>query len=277
MLGLLKGFSRSKMNGKRLIFCINSGRTGSEYLAKLLDTAPEVTAYHQPKPTMAGKYLSMINESLYHKTYSKRRVKCKAIDQELKKIGKGSVYCETSNMFIKTFFDVVMTSFKNVEVIVLRRQLSKVLKSFIELGYFTSKIDTKWPEWLSSPNAATAAIPCIDKDENLDHYDICIAYLLDIEARAVRFQKDYPNVKIHHVRLEHLNSNDSVEHLFQDLQITPSTNTNKFIGSVQNIMKAEKKSAAISTSLDYCKERLQRYLEKAQTLGIEIPLTFVVE
>jgi len=60
-------------------------------------------------------------------------------------------------MFIKTYFDVIMNDFLNVDVIILRRDIASVLKSFIELGYF-SKSNKMWPKWMHYPDAVTSAI-----------------------------------------------------------------------------------------------------------------------
>ena len=52
---------RKKLLNHRLIFCINSVRCGSGYLAKLLGSAKEVRSYHEAVPQMIGPYLHMIN------------------------------------------------------------------------------------------------------------------------------------------------------------------------------------------------------------------------
>jgi len=67
---------------------------------------------------------------------------------------------------------------------------------------------------MSSPNAATAVLPAIGPDTTLDQFDLSIAYLLDIEARAVRFKIEYPHVRTHEVRLEELNEIKGVEEFF---------------------------------------------------------------
>ena len=44
-----------------------------------------------------------------------------------------------------------------IDIVVLRRDLAFVLKSFVELGYFSPRNPLSF-EWMSSPNAATAAL-----------------------------------------------------------------------------------------------------------------------
>lgn len=219
---------------------------------------------------MNGSFLHMINELPYDRTVKKRRIKCNAIKKILNGLPAGQIYCETNHMFIKTFFDVVIKEFRNVDVIILRRELSHVLKSFVELGYFSSK-NTAWPDWMSSPNAQTRAINCIDKDENLDQYDLCIAYLLDIEARARRFQREYPQVNTYEVCLESLCHYPDVVTFFEKLKITPTGQTQEMTGRVLNSRKEAKMRYDNFSEIEYCEERIKAYIKKSMLLGIDVP------
>ena len=263
-------------NQHRLLFCINSGRSGSNYLSRILGTANEIRSYHEAEPTMTGEYLHMINTAPYSASFYRRKIKSKAINRILRELPPEGIYCETSHMFIKTFFDVIIENFKHVEVIILRRELPLVLKSFIELNYFSPE-NTVWPHWMSSPNAQTAALPCIGSDEELDHYDRCIAYLIDIEARAQRFKKDYSSVKTHEIRLESLNNYDKVSNLFQDLRIIPTDKTKEIIGQVINDRNQRKREFNSKTDVEYCRERIALYFKKAKTMGISIPGTLALD
>ncbi len=262
----------------QLLFSINSGRSGSNYLAKLLGTAEEVVSYHESYPTMSAEYLTMVNKFEYQKSVFKRKRKNSSIKEVLFQLPEDKIYCETNHMFIKTFFDVVVQEFPKVEVIILRRYLPKILKSFIELGYFSER-NKHWKFWMSSPNAATAAIPCIDVDKNLDQWDLSIAYLIDIEARAKRFQQEYPNIKTHEVRLESLNDFTNIKSLFKQLSITPTETTKKLCGQQINQRKNTKKkySSEQEVSYSYCQERIEKYIHKAQDLKIQIPTTLALE
>ena len=142
----LRLFQNKRYFNNRMLFCINSGRSGSEYLSKLLCTAKGVNSFHEPEPNMSGKYLRMINEFQYPETFKKRRYKCKGIKKILKRMSSNEIYCETNHMFIKTFFDVILEDFKNVEVIILRRELSLVLKS----GMATKTVWAKYYEILKA-------------------------------------------------------------------------------------------------------------------------------
>ncbi|GFE71052.1 hypothetical protein [Chroococcus sp. FPU101] len=267
-----------KLLSHQLIFCINSGRAGSNYLAELLGTTEEIISYHEPDPAMNGSYLSLINQYDYNYSFKKRRIKSQSIKNILLKLPKDKIYCETNHMFIKTFFDVVIHDFKNIEVIILRRRLASVLKSFIELGYFSSK-NPNWSGWMSSPNAVTSAISCIASDQNLDQYDLCIAYLIDIEARAIRFQKTYSWLKIHEVRLESLIEFSNIQELCKQLKVTPTEKTeNMYKVKINQRSSAKLKYGTQQVGIDYCQQRIKQYIDKATQKGIVIPsLPFILE
>ncbi|ACB52082.1 unknown [Crocosphaera subtropica ATCC 51142] len=266
---------QQKILNHRLIFSINSGRTGSGYLAKLLGTAEEVTGYHEKQPAIIGDYLRMIENQPYERSFNKRRFKSIAIQNELLSFSDNQIYCETNHMFIKTFFDVILRDFNhaNIQVITLRRNLAQTLKSCIELDFF-SPGRKSWTLWFSSPNAVTSAIPCIDSDENLDQYDLCIAYLIDIEARGNRFRQDYPHIKNYQVRLENFQDYDYIESLFTKLTITPTKATQEIYCQKINSKNQKKERRQKKVDIVYCQERINQYIDKAKRMGIILPPNF---
>ena len=255
---------------RRLIFSINSGRAGSKYLAQLLATAPGVKSFHEAEPKMGGEFIAMINSEPLEASREARAVKAEAIAGILRARGPEEIYAETNHTFIKTFFDVVLEDFHNLDVIILRRELVFVLKSFIELGYF-SPLNPLSFSWMSSPNAATAALPAIGPDSSLDQFDLCIAYLLDIEARTERFKMEYPSVRTHEVRLEELNNAAYIEDLFDRLAIIPTAATRELCGQRINERQNRKERANNPTTIAECRRRLADYLQRAKELGIRIP------
>lgn len=248
-------------------------------MAKLLDSAVNAHGYHEPDPKMIRTDLDLVNQRPYEQTFQQRAYKAEGIRAVLRSLPKDAVYCETSHMFIKTFFDVVIDAFPGqIEAIALRRYLPKVLKSFIELGYF-SAANQAWPRWMSSPNAATAAIACIGADSELDQYDLSIAYLIDIEARLLRFQARYPTLKVHEVRVENLKDITRVESLFASLGIEPSQETYRLHSKPANTRKSRKAeySGHQAVDLRYCEERVEQYLLNAKKMGIEMPSTLAMD
>ncbi|MBF2055645.1 MAG: hypothetical protein IGQ45_00185 [Cyanobacterium sp. T60_A2020_053] len=264
--------NEKKIQNHRLIFYINSGRSGSQYLAELLGTAKEVVSFHEPAPPMTGDFLTLANTLDYNNNKSKRirRIKSYTIKNYLRNLPENKVYCETNHMFIKTFFDVICEDFKQVNVIILRRYLPSVLKSFVELGYFSDR-HPNWHLWMSRPDAVTSAIPCLNYQE-LDQYDRCIAYLIDIEARAIRFQQEYPSIITSEVRLESLNNYQNVLELFETLSITPTQATETIytekINQRSNLKIMGKEN---TVSLADCEERINNYIDIAIAQGVKVP------
>lgn len=219
---------------------------------------------------MSGEFIAMINSAPLESSREARRTKADAIAGILRAGRPEEIYAETNHTFIKTFFDVVLEDFHNLDVIILRRELVFVLKSFIELGYF-SPLNPLSFSWMSSPSAATAALPAIGPDATLDQFDLCIAYLLDIEARTERFKMAYPGVRAHEARLEELNEIAYVEALFNRLGIIPTAATRELCGQRINERQNRKKRANNPTTVAECRQRLANYLQKAQERGIRIP------
>lgn len=254
---------------RRLIFSINSGRAGSKYLAQLLGTARSVESFHEAEPKMSGEFMSMINSAPMAASRDQRRIKADAIAAILRS-KPGAIYAETNHAFIKTFFDVVLDDFPSGSVINLRRDLPLVLKSFVELGYF-SPLNPLSFSWMSSPNAATAALPAIGPDSSLDQFDLCIAYLLDIEARAARFREEYPEVPLYEVRLEELNRIEFVEEFFNRLHLVPTAATREVVGQSVNERRPRKEKIGNPATMEECQRRLAEYLKKAKARGINVP------
>ena len=264
------------MSSHRLIFCINSGRSGSKYLASLLGSAQTVDGHHEAVPTMSGCYVTMVNQAGYERSRTARRIKADAISARLEHLPEGTTYAETNHMFIKTFFDVVLERYDDVVVIVLRRELAQVLKSFIELRYFTTD-NPFWRDWMTQPDAVTAALPCVEPLDQLDSVDRSIAYLLDIEARACRFAAQYPRVPRHSVRSETLARWQGVEALLDCLQLTPTDLTRAACGQQINQRLLVKARYGVSVDVTYCRDRIHRYLERARSQGIPLPSDLALE
>ena len=212
---------------------------------------------------MNREYLEMINRLPYEATRTERAVKCQAIADVIRQMEPNQVYAETTHMFIKTFYDVVLEDFHNLEVILLRRNLAHVLRSFIEMGYF-SDLNAYWDKWMSSPAAATAALRPRREISTLNQYDRCIAYLLDIEARGDRFKRKYPHVLVHEVQLESLDRYSVVEKLFVALRISATSRTEDVCRQKINDRNAVKQQVNNPTSLETCRARLEQYLKEAQ-------------
>lgn len=261
---------RESVKDRRLIFTISPGRAGSEYLATLLNTAKNVSAYHEPLPRMNGGYLEMAMNRPLAGSFGKRRIKLLGINRVLSRLDRKTIYAETSHMFIKSFYDVVLDYYENVEVIVLRRPLPEVLKSFIEMGFF-SEINPASPRWMHNPGSANSAAELLKPVDEMDQYEKCIAYLLDIEAMAQAFSANYPHIKTHDTSLETITEIAGAKHLFQDLGAQWTGESDKLYSSVVNSRTFFKSVIGDACPEEYCRERFNQYIQQAIDAGKSIP------
>jgi len=173
-------------------------------------------------------------------------------------------------MFIKSFHDVILEYYENVEVIVLRRPLHKVLKSFIELGFFsdTNPISARW---MHNPDSLNCAAELFKPLDEMDQFEKCIAYLLDIESLAQAFVDNYPNIKTHNITLDILTRIDGAKRFFQDLGARWTLESDRLYSSTVNRKTAYKSAIDYSPSEEYCRERLDQYIQQAQHAGKSIP------
>ena len=262
--------AREKLKNRRLIFTISPGRAGSEYLAKLLNTAVNIHALHEPHPCMNGRILEMAMNMPPAESYGQRRIKLLGINRSLSHLGSDTIYAETSHMFIKSFHDVVLDYYENVDVIILRRQLHKVLKSFIELGFF-SDINPVADRWMHKPGSANSAAELLKPLDEMDQYEKCIAYLLDIEALARAFRINHPDIKTHEITLDSITGVEGARQLFRDLGAQWTEESDRLYSRVVNRKDTYRSAIANLAPEEYCQERLQQYIQQAQATGKSIP------
>lgn len=260
----------------RFLFCINPGRSGSRYLSGLFGSVAEVASFHEAPPPMTGDFLRLAERQPYPETYAARRHKADACRALLAAEPGKNVYAETNHMFIKTFFDVVVNELApgaSVGVVILRRELARTVKSFVELGIYTER-NHAWPDWMGSVEATTRAVDPAVPEKTLTSIERTVAYLVDIEARAQRFRKDFPAVPVFETRLEAIGSDvEEVQRLFAWCGLTQNAATRSLIGKPANERTKRKAAVGASISYDACIEAVEEYLERCRKTGIKLPGT----
>jgi hypothetical protein len=210
--------------------------------------------------------MRLVREQSYAESFEQRRKKAEAIS---KACGGGN-YAESNHMFIKTFFDVAVDAFGNdLRVVVLRRKIPLVVKSFVELEYFGQNAESY--KWMTRSDAKTRAIDPIDAFDKLDIFDRTISYLIDIEARAQRFKQDYPEVQVHEVNIEDLNDLNKVVELFEFAGVSPKDTLESVVNVPVNQRHQRKKTFRRRVSFDQAATRVDKYLARAKQKGITVP------
>lgn len=160
---------------KRLIFTATTGRSGTGYLAQLLQHLPGVTALHEPAPPFHLSAESARRDPAVARDFWLRH-KLPAIAAT-----PGRIYIETSHVACKGFIEPLLDLGITPDLIVLSRPHRDVALSFYQLGVIPGGSD-KARQFLLAPSEAVA-VP-LPAPERLHPYQLCYWYCLEIAGRS---------------------------------------------------------------------------------------------
>lgn len=210
---------------RRLVFAASPGRSGTEYLARLLGTAKRTKSFHEGAPTMAGEPLRAVAYRGLEASYDRRQFKAEALKFQLKNLPSQGVLVETSHMFVKTFADIALDEFNHdrIAIVHLQRPLLPLLASMMGLGWFTGHAPA-WRDWLIPPTAPHSRFP-ITPDRITGPLDAALGYILDSAIRARDLRMATPNVKWVDLTIEQPLEREDAIALFEKLDLDPSDGT----------------------------------------------------
>jgi len=230
--------------GIRYLFCINTGRSGSDYLTELLAQAENAVSLHEALPIMNGIPMQRFNEGDESALRALMPVKLAEIR---KKASNGrKVYCETNHSFIKGWGWLVpeVVPQEEIGVIVLRRSPEQVIHSHLRVRNVPGT--TSWSRtWVLTPGAARDHCSAPDRD---DHYGLCRWYVEEIERRAQAYKSRFPDVTYLDCDLEQLNDRRFVGEMFDRFGLVPSPRLDETVGKPLNA-RSEWPSASLEELL----------------------------
>lgn len=254
----------------KLTFSINSGRAGSGYLAALLGLASsELFVKHEAFPVMNGETLKSVKQYGLEPSFTSRyQTKITAIKTALEN-SPANHYVETSHVFIKTFWDIVMHEFSDnchINIIVLRRYIPDVIFSMQRLNF-----DKELPNWyyLSSDQRIAALKTNFIFNDELDRI---IGYVLDVEAQVQLFQERFPDVNYIEVRLEDLQTVEGAKYLFRKLGIKniPSDSAiRSIVGTPRNTHGSDEPGVNSHEEETQIIHRYREFIQRCHDDGIE--------
>lgn len=280
---------------ERLIFCVNTGRSGSRYLASLLDSCEGVLAEHEPRPG-AGGARNMMHERLDSSFEQRRKLKISAIRRSMvsqRATDKGAIiYAETNPNFKVWIWDIALYEFaelerKRVDIMIVRKYIPALVKSIYELGWFQH--GNKGEGWLPTANSVNSLIQPLAPDSELDAYDKIISSIINTEAVAQHIMETYgnpsssnylPNVRFHEYRSEELFDGGRVLQVLQDdLQLQPTEVTGHLAGvTIDKYRTGSDHSGSLRsvaqvrhTTLQECEQRVTDYIRRCEARGIWLP------
>lgn len=190
---------------------------------------------------MKGEWLQLENSKPLSETKEKRKnEKVNAIKEAISTFPRGvKVYAETSSMFIKNFWDVVIEDDDfNVDVIALRRFLPETILRMIALG-----VGEKIQEDEYNTTFSVNSLYSPPSYFPLNAWDRMMRYAIDIELRTQKFIKDTaskPNVRVTEINLQDINTTKGAENMFIKLGLAITPETKKVAGvplPVQRVFK----------------------------------------
>jgi len=233
--------------GKRLIFTITPGRSGTGYLSRILNVHKEIASFHEPEP----KFSDFMRE-----VQSNPKI---ALDFWIKKKLpfirniKSKIYVETSHLFCKGFLHPLIDIGIIPDIIILKRSHREVALSLLQLKTIPGRTD-KGLKFLLSPE---------DKDvieirnwHLLTDYQLCYWYCLEIERRQKSVEKYYltTNSKIISITIDELSTIKGFKRLFEQFEL-PKLDLGSmckylFIKNIHINMKERKKSKIIVDNIE---------------------------
>ncbi len=193
------------------IFVANSGRCGSYFMSEVFRRLTAFPSFHEPKPRGEGETLKAVNNTGKLSNYVMDELFAKRI--QIENDSRDGNYFESSQMFIKSFQEVVFNFFDDVYVIYLWRNPIEVTMS-----YYKKKLSQKkqWDNWhlLSHWNNNI-----LKTRGELSFYENCYWECMEIRERFLRLYWDMPRHRTFEFDFRKLNDVSEWKKLFRQFGI----------------------------------------------------------
>lgn len=262
---------------KKFIFCVNPGRSGSNYLCRVLSCADNICATHEPEheyrkySRLTPRLWDLKNRPLAESYLMRKQVKLGQINELLSR-SFVDIYAETNPLFCTLWQDVILDTLSehDVTVLILKRSLSEVLKSLLDLGWFTTRDGHYWMVTAYSVNSLIR--PVIPSHEATPA-DFVISYLLNVEmyGQLITQRCVESGHRVIEVYSKELFGNQkNILDLLVKCGLRPNTEKLSKL-SDEKYNKAGMRKKLFDTPLDSCMNNLQEYIDKCGANAIELP------
>jgi hypothetical protein len=219
-------------NPIKYLFCINPGRSGSDYLTELLSRATNSVSIHEGVPMMNGRPMQQFNEGDETALRALMPVKMKTIQRQGKNGRK--IYCETNHSFIKGWGYLLPDQYipqEEIGVIILCRETAKTAYSLLRVHDVPGA--SAWSRlWYLMPGAKRNLS---QPPTGANPYELCCWYVEEVNRRAQEYQARFPRITYLTCNLEQLNDHHFVTHLFDTFGLFPSPQLPEVVGKPLNI------------------------------------------
>jgi hypothetical protein len=247
------------------IFSINTGRSGSDYLANIFKHVSGCRSFHEPQPIGNGKEMRYYSRG--HLTPMKNITEKKIeVIKELKR--DCHVYFESNHCFIKGFgwFIPQYIPEDKIGIIILKREKAKIAESLLRIG--CSPLTPYGRDWISTPDmkdplVRTPKTPAIYQCARLTkcilrtgrflvkkvfqkevqypqwliNYELeCLKwYVEETYAKSEAFKKQHPAIKYYEVNINDLNTLESVQLMLTHFGCRGKESLNHVVGKPTNL------------------------------------------
>jgi hypothetical protein len=205
------------VRGKRTLFTVTTGRSGTEYLARALACFRNVAAEHEPKPTFGSAFRTVVAAPDTAREFW--------LEHKLPRIARvrAPIYAETSHLVCKGFLEAAVELELAMTWVHLVRAPREVATSLWRLATIPGRTYAGVKYYLSPWDPGVRlALDRVAADA-LDDYQLCYWYCLEIEARADEYARRFAQrgVRIERVELASLRSVEGVLELGERLELGP--------------------------------------------------------
>lgn len=202
---------------KRLILTVTTGRSGTEYLARVLGAFRDVHAEHEPKPTFGSAWRTVMQAPPTAREFW--------LAHKLPRVARtrAPLYAETSHLVCKGFLESAIDLGLRMTWLHLRRPAREVAVSLWRLGTIPGRSYAGVKYYLS-PWDPRVRRPLIGaRPEQLDDYQLCYWYCLEIAARAEEYARLAPQSGVRFVAIDlaSLLTTEGVERLGELAELGP--------------------------------------------------------
>lgn len=170
------------LSQKRLIFTVTTGRSGTQFLTRILRLIPQAVSVHEPKPSFA-KVMRLVQQHQIDPAAFLINEKLPQISCLLKE-RQANLYVETSHLFCKGFLEPTLGLGLVPDLIWLKRSSRAVAMSMYRLQTIPGRSSKGLKYYLSPDDPGVLQLP---NWKELHDYQLCYWYCLETERRATTY------------------------------------------------------------------------------------------